>query len=115
MLLAAGDGGDCDGLLGGICPAAYELGAGSPMVGNGADLTQFGIPLPLTGYYGTPFENAVGYNVGADSRLSATCATGRARACAALTATHDVNDDGRSDIVWRDTDGATPMATWRYG
>jgi hypothetical protein len=119
VLVAPGDGGDCGGLLAGVCPTAYELGPGSPMVGNGADLAQFAIPLPLTGYYAAPFENIRGYNVGVDSRLPATCATSennsvRARACATLTATHDFNGDGYSDVAWRDGNG--DLAIWlMYG
>jgi hypothetical protein len=114
VLLAPGDGGDCGGILDGICPRAYELGTGSPMVGDGAGLAQFGIPLPLTGYYGTAFENIRGYNVGADSGIMASCAPGnnrfRAQACSTLNTAHDFNGDGRSDILWRDTVG--DVAVW---
>jgi hypothetical protein len=69
LLLSPGDGGDCGGILEVGCPSAYRLAYGSPMVGKGADLSSFGIQLPSTGYYGTPFRNARGYNVGVDSRL----------------------------------------------
>jgi hypothetical protein len=68
--ISPGGGGDCGGVLNGTCPSAYKLSSGSPMVGRGTNISAFGITPPPTGYYGTPFQNAAGYNIGIDSGLS---------------------------------------------
>jgi hypothetical protein len=69
LLKSPGNGGDCDGLLSEVCPSAYMLALGSQMEGKGADLSAFGFPLPSIGYYGTPYLNSKGHNVGADSSI----------------------------------------------
>jgi hypothetical protein len=69
LFRSPGGGGDCGGVLNGTCPSAYKLSYGSPMVGRGTNISAFGITPPSTGYYGTPFQNAKGDNIGIDSSI----------------------------------------------
>jgi hypothetical protein len=39
------------------------------MVGGGTNISAFGITPPPTGYYGSPFQNATGNNIGIDSSI----------------------------------------------
>jgi hypothetical protein len=69
LFRSPGGGGDCGGVLNGTCPSAYRLSSGSPMVGGGTNISAFGVTPPPTGYYGTPFQNAKGDNIGIDSSI----------------------------------------------